>query len=203
MEYYRVFFSLVSTNSGRPLRATPSRINFLADQQIGTDNQEYRDEFGDNSLGFVLFDQKFVGRWEYLDVGAQAPASTLYKQLRTRTEFLLGYRFTADDGTHYRWMRFTRPDTHFTTAFDLTSYDWNPLPGEPIGAGLPPVIPLFPEITEEGLRLNWPAAIASWLLEYTDELGPQAHWQPIPEASGTEILLPPPEVTRFYRIRRP
>jgi hypothetical protein len=204
-EYYNVGFRVVPASSGRPLRAAATRINFLAAESISSNNQEYRDGLGDNWIYLPGFDEarEVVGaEWRYIDIGPSTPPS-FTKTLRTITEFFIGFRFTADDGSHYGWMQLNRPDTHFLTFFQLTAWDWNPLPGEPIGAGLPPVIPLTPQVTAEGLRLSWPAAVAAWTLEASDQLGPAAQWSPVPGVSGTEVVLAPPATSRFFRLRKP
>lgn len=123
----------------------------------------------------------------------------------TATNLLIGCKFNAEDGLHYGWIHLARPDRNFLTQYEVVSQDWNPIPDEPIGVGLPPVIPLGSEVTAEGLRIHWPAALglATWLLEMSDSLGPDAEWVPIPEAANGEVLLDPPESMRFFRLRRP
>ncbi|HAB18158.1 MAG TPA: hypothetical protein DCE44_17130 [Verrucomicrobiales bacterium] len=201
-EYYRVDLGLRSYGGGKHLKASATRVPFQKDEAISVNSPEFLTEGGSNWIGLGAYDAARFAEglpWRFVDITKGLPGIFW----RNRTEVIIGFRFSVDDGAHFGWFRYVRPDTNFTTAFELAAYDWNPLPGEPIGAGLPPVIPLIPEMAEDGLRLSWPAAIASWILEFTDELGPEAYWQAIPEASGTEILLPPPEVTRFYRMRKP
>ncbi|MBX3731360.1 MAG: hypothetical protein KF791_02060 [Verrucomicrobiae bacterium] len=159
--------------------------------------------FGGNQLTLLGYDQEDVGEWVYYDLREQLPEDSFAWVLLDQTEVLLGFRFAAFDGVHFGWMRFSRPDTNFTTAFDLSAHDWNPIPGEPIGAGLPPRIPLVSEWTDDGLHLRWPVAVADWTLEFTDTLRPEGDWQPVPEAGGTGVILPPSESQRFFRLRRP
>ncbi|HAB18723.1 MAG TPA: hypothetical protein PLX89_04150 [Verrucomicrobiota bacterium] len=204
VEYYTVFFELVWTNTGRPLRVNPTRIDFEPGEVVSGNNLDYLDQYGDNRLTLVIFDQQFIGEWVYLDIGSEAPPTSFYNALRQRTQFLLGFAFEDQDGIHYGWAEFTRPDTIFTTGFDLTASAWNPLPGEPIMAGtVPSAVRLVSQLTDQGLRLTWAAAASILLLEYADELRPEAQWQILREVVGTEIILPPPERTRFYRIRKP
>jgi hypothetical protein len=148
--------------------------------------------------------QAFPGAfWRYRD-NIQLLKNSPKTFFTNKTELLIGFRFAADTGTHYGWFHFTRPAARFTNAFTLAASDWNPLPGEPIGAGQPPVIPVVPTVTPEGqLRLAWPAAIASWVLESSETLGPDAVWQPVPDVATNEVLLPLPETSRFYRLRKP
>ncbi len=204
-EYYRVGFTLVTTSYGRPLRASATRIDFPAGELVGPANRNYRDSGGGNWIYVQHFDEArdFPGAdWRYMDVAAQEP-DPFRRSLRTKTEFFLGFRFTGDRGQHYGWMRFTRPDTNFLTFFELTAWDSNPLPGEPIGAGLSPVIPLTPVLTTVGLRLAWPAPVWNWVLETSETLGPDTVWEPVPDAGGPEVHLPLPETNRFFRLRMP
>ncbi len=203
--YYRVGFRLVSGDFSKPLRATASRVDYLPAETVGPVSQEYVVPGSVNWLFWGDFDEALDiegAEWRYIDTGASAPAS-FGKSLRTKTEFFIGFRFTGDEGQHYGWMRFTRPDTNFLTFFELTAWNSNPLPDEPIGAGLPPAIPLTPTLTPEELRLAWPVQVWNWILETSESLGPDAVWEPVPDAVGPEVLLTFPETTRFFRVRRP
>ncbi len=204
-QYFSVVFRLIPMNTGRPLQASNSRVDFSPGETIGPATREFLGEFGDNWLYLPGFDeaQDDPGTdWRYIDIGPNTPPS-FTKTLRTKTEFFIGFRFTGDEGQHYGWMRFTRPDTNFLTFFELTAWDSNPLPEEPIGAGLPPAIPLTPTLTSEGLSLTWPAQVWNWILETTESLDPDTVWEPVPDAWGPEVLLALPETNRFFRLRRP
>lgn len=203
--FYTVLFRIIPTALGHPLRASTSRVDFQTADLIGSGSADYQNQVGNDWITISVFEeiQPFVGAsWRYVDTTATGPGS-FAKTVRTQTEFIIGFRFEADDGIHYGWMRFSRPDTNFLTFFDLTAYDWNPLPGESIGAGQPPAIPLAHEVTAQRLRLSWPVGAAGWPLEMTDRLGPDADWMPVPEAGGTEAVIPFPEANRFYRLKRP
>lgn len=200
--YYSVGITLRATQFGRPLRATSSRIVFDHGETISSGNPDHFNPGGSTSLPFHAFDESLPGPgldWIYYDK-TKGNANLL---ANGRTEILIGFRFLGLEAVHYGWMRFTRPDTHFLTFFELSAWDWNPLPGEPIAAGLPPAIPLTPVVTPEGLRLTWPAAVWDWILESSASLGPDAVWEPVPEAYGPEVVVLLPEATRFFRVRRP
>lgn len=173
------------------------------DEAISSANLAYSTEGGVYDLVFGLYQEyrECPGcPWLFFD-----PDPNSRKNFwKNRLEFYLGIRFQGEDGAHHGWLRFSRPNTEFSTGFDLSAYDWNPLPGEPIAAGRPPVIPVHQEITPEGqLRLSWSPALATWQLEACDHLGPTVEWVPVPEAGGTEALLPLPEGQRYYRLRKP
>jgi len=211
-EYYRISFDLIPTNSAAPLQAVLSRVHFLEEEPIGPENSVYRDEVGGNWLTFSVFDQTrlFAGaEWRYFDVGANAPRNTLYYKARSLVKVYVGFRFPDDDGTHFGWLKFTRSDTTFTNAFDLTAYEWNPIPEAPIRAGLPPEIPVATEVVEDGsgqpvLQVSWNPALATWIFETTTDLTPPVTWTEYP-AGGTsaEVPLDGDDTHRYFRLRRP
>jgi len=208
--YNRVTFQISTADTCRLLQPTANRFVFELGESVGTGAALYSNRNGgglaDNWMPLLAYDeaQAFPGAfWRYRDNTKlfDNPALTFYTN---KTELLIGFRFAAETGTHYGWFHFTRPEARFTNAFTLAASDWNPLPGEPIGAGQPPVIPVVPTVTPEGqLRLAWPAAIASWVLESSATLGPDAVWEPVPDVVTNEVLLALPETSRFYRLRKP
>jgi len=108
-------------NFSRPLQAGASRVDFQFGETIGPATQEFLGEFGDNWIYLPGFDeaQDFPGLpWRYIDIGTNTPPS-FTKTLRSRTEFIVGFRFLRESEQHCGWMRFTRPDTHFLTFFGL------------------------------------------------------------------------------------
>jgi len=120
------------------------------------------------------------------------------------TNGIAAYRFVRAGGVlNYGWIRLARPNLETSSRFTVVDHDWNPLPGKPIRAGMPPEIPLTASLSSEGLRLTWPTAVASWKLEWSDQFGGTAVWHPVPDAGSSEALLPVPETNRFYRIRKP
>ena len=201
--YYTIAFFLRNTSPLRFVRAAAQRSDFQPDEVISSLNAVYVSPGDDNYVGMLTYDaEQMFGQWTFYDttIGSK---NAFY---RNKTEVFVGFRLTSlEVGTkHHGWIRFTRPDSHFTTPFAVAGYDWNPLPNEPIGAGLPPVIPVQSAFTSEGqLRLQWPAEVANWVLESCPTLGPDAVWEPVPDVVGTEHLLAPPDTDRFYRLRRP
>jgi len=137
------------------------------------------------------------------------PPSSFYRQVHGLTDFLLGYRFVAEGDNHFGWLKFSRGNTIFTNIFDLTAYEWNPIPEAPIQAGLPPEIPLATEVVEDGsgqpvLRVSWNPALATWIFETTADLTPPVTWTEYP-AGGTlaEVPLAGGDSRRYFRLRRP
>jgi len=212
LEYYSAFFSLITTNSGHTLIASSNRIDFDSGQLIGLGSQDYRDDGGSDRLDISGLDQSrsiFGGPWRYIDAWANIPPSSFQYKIRSLTEFYLGFRVAADDGNHFGWLRFARSDTTFTNAFDLTAYEWNPIPGASIRAGLTPEIPLATEVVDDGsgqpvLRVSWNAALATWIFETTTDLTPPVTWTEYP-AGGTsaDVPLDGDDTHRYFRLRRP
>jgi hypothetical protein len=208
--YNSVHFSLQTVGGMKLLQPANARIPFQPGETVGSGAATYSNGGGgvnsDNWMGLLSYEeaQEFPGAfWRYRD-NTKLPGYPGATFFTNKTELLIGFRFLADTGTHYGWFHFTRPEARFTNAFTLAAMDWNPLPGEPIGAGQPPVIPVAPTVTPEGqLRLAWPAAIASWVLEISETIGPDAVWQPVPDVFTNEVLLALPETSRFYRLRQP
>ena len=201
--YYTVGFFLRNTSHLRFIRASTQRIDLRSTDIVSSVNSAYVNPGEDNSVGLLAYDaESMFFQWTFYNTAQGNPHAFFLG----KTEVLVGFRLTSlEVGTkHHGWIRFTRPDSHFTTPFAVAGYDWNPLPNEPIGAGQPPVIPVQSAFTSEGqLRLQWPAEVANWVLESSPTLGPDAVWEPLPDVVGTEHLLAPPETDRFYRLRRP
>jgi hypothetical protein len=200
IQEYAIGLSLQNLGPNLLLTVSDKRIPFRHGESVSSLSPRYSDIGGGNWIIVGRYVELFIpdGPWTYQDAYKDFPGSFW----RTERSLLIGCRVVGEDGVHFGWMRLTRPDLNFTTPFDVESFDWNPLPGEPIKAGQPPEIPLAPEITEEGLRLRWPAVLATWMLEYADSLDAEAEWIAIPEAANGEIVLPIPETARFYRLRR-
>ncbi len=207
--YNGVEFDIITSSSARLLQPVKNRFSFQLGESVGAAAGVFSNGNGgagsDNWMSLLAYDeaQAFPGAfWRYYDKSKGLPAALNF--YTNKTDLLIGFRFAAAMGTHYGWFHFTRPEARFTNAFTLAASDWNPIPGQPIGAGQPPVIPVVPTVTPEGqLRLAWPAALAGWVLEASELLGPGADWQPVPDVSANEVLLALPETSRFYRLRRP
>lgn len=203
--YYTVVFFLRPSSQLRLVNASNQQIDFRIGEQVSAISLLHLNSGSGNDITLLGYGAEYMFRqreWIFYDitVGRKNMFFT------NKTEVLVGFRLTSlEAGTkHHGWIRFTRPDSQFTTPFAVAGYDWNPLPNEPIGAGQPPVIPVQSAITAEGqLRLQWPAEVASWVLESSPTLGPDAAWEPVPDVVGTEHLLAPPETDRFYRLRSP
>jgi hypothetical protein len=152
IEEYVVGISIQNIGSSVLLTSLDLRISLQQGEIISSLNQKYSTETGNNRIVIGAYVQLWIpdGPWTYQELFKDDPGNFW----RTERSLLIGCRISADDGLHHGWIRLTRPDTLFTTPFDVESFDWNPLPGEPIKAGQPPEIPLVPEIIEEGLRLR-------------------------------------------------
>ncbi len=201
--YYNVNFYLRNTTHCRFVRVSKQRIDFATGNAVSPAAQVYVGPGEGNEVTLLAYDaESRFGQWTFFNTVEGHPDAFFLG----KTEVLVGFRLTSlEAGTkHHGWIRFTRPDSHFTTPFTVAGYDWNPLPNEPIGAGQPPVIPVQSAFTSEGqLRLQWPTEVANWMLESSLTLGPDAVWEPVPDVVGTEHLLAPPETDRFYRLIRP
>jgi hypothetical protein len=203
--YYSSGVFLRNSNQLRFLQGTTKEVDFAANQVISRSSKAYVSPGEDNYVTLLAYDSQFINfvEWRFIDPGFPPPENFY----TNKTEVLIGFRLTSRDlGTkHHGWLKFTRPDTRITTPFAVAGYDWNPLPDEPIAAGQPPMVPLAHEATAEGLKLSWPSPMANWVLESSETLGAAEVWRPVPEANGagTGTLLPPPDGTRFYRLRRP
>ena len=121
-----------------------------------------------------------------------------------RLTVYVGVRFPAEGGLCHGWLKFVRPNADLPTLFTLDSYDWNPIPGAPIRAGLPPEIPIQSEWLPDGetLRFTWPPVLTSWILESTPSLVPPVVWEPA-ESGGGYADVRTADPGRFFRLRRP
>ena len=197
---YTVGIFLLSSELSTPLKATSGRFPFKESEVVSSSSVVFGIPGANDLIMGGYYEQKVPGEaWTYFDVHQNDPQN----YWKTLTEMLIGVRIAKDDGFHFGWIKFRRPNTTFTTPFEMVEFSWNPLPWEPIAAGRPPVIPLQPEITPEGLKVRWPAVLATWVLESSRSLGSDAEWVAVPEAANGEILLPLPETTRFYRLLGP
>ena len=121
-----------------------------------------------------------------------------------KLEIFVGVLVSWNDEAHSGWIRLTRPDLDPENLFSVSGFDWNPIPGAPIRAGLPPEIPVATEVLPEdgGIRLSWAAGVSHWILESTRSLSAPVVWEPYP-AGGTYADVPPEDADRFFRLRRP
>lgn len=201
--YYDVGFFLRSSPQLRFVRSTSHTIPFSLNETISENSRVYVDSGDANYVSLLAYGAELVAfsDWHYY-----APSPLARDQFYTnKTEVLIGFRFTSleTSTSHHGWLHFIRPNTEITTPFELVASDWNPLPNQPIRAGLPPEIPLQYELSAAGLYLNWPVQVSGWILETSETLGYDDAWVPVPNVNPTEVRLPPPEETRFFRLRRP
>lgn len=88
----------------------------------------------------------------------------------------------------------------FVTGADWGFLDQVRLEGPPVG---PTPRLTIRAISSARCELSWPAPGEGWTLESSGHLGALAEWVPVPDVSGAVVLVPIPEGTRFYRLRRP
>ena len=135
--------------------------------------------------------------WYFFSADEKAYTTGMY-------ECFVGVLVTFHDEPHLGWVRFSRPDLNPETLFSVSGYDWNPIPGAPIRAGLPPEIPVATEVLPEGagIRLSWSAGVSNWMLESTRSLSPPVVWERYP-TNGTHADVPREAAGYFFRLRRP
>lgn len=146
--------------------------------------------------GYVAQQDFETGVWHFFEAGIS---------VGPQTDLLVGVQLRLEDSDHYGWVRFSRPDAKPETLFQVAGHDWNPVPGAPIRAGLPPEIPIASEILPEGagIRLTWPGGISHWILESTASLSPPILWEEYPASGGSYANVPAEDADRFFRLRRP
>ena len=196
----RVGFVVENLDSSRILRASSGRIQFRLGDEISLGSDLFTYPSGAQDLVIGGYDEYKVADsdWSYFDIYKNDP-NNFWKNL---TEMLIGVRTVHGDGYHFGWIKLGRPDTGFTTPFEVVDFSLHHIAGEPIAAGRPPVIRLKPEVTPQGLKVSWPGMSTMWILESSTSLGADAEWITIPDATSGEVLLPLPEANRFYRLRR-
>lgn len=195
---FDVAYAVRGIEPTRLVRASSARIDFDQGQAIAEPNKVHL-----NAAGFsaaVLTDYILTGSsGESFSCAYDGSIPTW----NDRVVVIVGVRLQGDDGVHYGWVRFTRPDLEPSTPFVIAGHDWNPIPDAPIEAGLPPPLPpLQAQFTGAGLSLVWDARFTGLLLEWTDTVG-QSDWQPVPDASTPPVTVRPDSEQRFYRLRRP
>ena len=119
---------------------------------------------------------------------------------------LVGVRFFGGDNFyHHAWIRLTRPDNLSGTPFMVDSYDHNPLPDEPIGAGLPPPVPpiAFTVSTDGFLLLTWAEkAVPYYKLQSRPDLFDPDGWQDVPTREEHTFTAPLDGDQTYYRLTR-
>ena len=119
------------------------------------------------------------------------------------TNIYVGFVLTQSDGNHYGWLHMSRPDLRVKTPFAVVDYAYNPVPEAPIQAGIPAPPPVITtQKTSAGIQLAWPAAISGWTLQTTTDLGSNPVWQDY-STGTTNLLVPPTETRRYFRLVKP
>ena len=198
-QQFRVFTHVVARWGVFALRETLESLYFGEGSEISTKAPVNGSPPLSTSARLVLYisDWDNVNEWQYYDVFPEDNPGD-------RLTVYVGLRFPAEGGLCHGWLKFVRPSTELPTLFTLDSYDWNPIPGAPIRAGLPPEIPIQSEWLPDGetLRFTWPPVLTSWILESTPSLVPPVVWEPAEYGGGyADVLTTGPG--RFFRLRRP
>ncbi|MBN9691635.1 MAG: hypothetical protein J0M24_15460 [Verrucomicrobia bacterium] len=198
---YTVATRVVVSNGVSILRLNSSGPDFSSGQTVGP--------LG-TTPGFdpylCSFLEEFVfPTWFYFDRAHFLPDPFF----TNKTSVLIGFQAQLEDSKHYGWLQFDRSSTAFTNFFQLTKWDWNPIPDATIRAGFPPEIPLNTELVSDGaetvLRLSWPGAVANWILESTTSLTAPIEWEFYP-TGGASVDVPVGEASdpvRYFRLRQP
>ncbi len=192
-----VGFVAVGKSTVRLLRAKGTQLNFPLGQMVSAANAV---EF--NSSGFSA-----VVANDYYTIDFSGSFTCDYidnpRSWNALTNGIAGIRLQSDDGFHYGWIRFARPDLEPSTPFAVVDHDWNPVPGAPIGAGEPPALPaLQTQLGETGLTLTWDARFPNLQLEWAESLSEPVDWHHVEDAGAGTALLPPAETNRFFRLRK-
>lgn len=205
--YWSIGYYIRPYWSARLLRTLTKREQFQTGEMIDSSSPVFMGPGPTFTMVVGGFDENeaLTGEFYYHPVSLE-PGLGFYTN---KTSLLLAFRYDGDDGQHFGWLKLSRPDTEYTTPFTLDAYDWNPIPNAPIGAGLPPEIPVMTEVVDDGagnpvLRVSWPGAVATWIFETTPDLTPPATWTEYP-AGGTsaEVPLDGSDIHRYFRLRRP
>ncbi len=120
-------------------------------------------------------------------------------------EAIVGVRISAGDGFHYGWIRMTRPVIDNHTLFEVTGWNWNPIPNAAIPAGEPPPLPPI-ELTvdnEGHLTLRWDNRIGEMVLESALSLVPPVDWKPVENSGWPPVTVSFEGSGHFFRLRRP
>jgi hypothetical protein len=191
----------------RFLRAASGRVFF----EQGESLNESREIYQETSSTSVIYGLGIMG-YQAESYFPSAPDSWRYTTsfsnplFENLTEVLLGARLVVNEVVHYGWLRVSRPVVDNHTLFDVSGYDWNPIPRAPIGAGEPPgPPPLLASLSGEGqLNFDWNTGYGEMLLEWTASLTGPVDWQPVPDSSAPPVQLSLAEAGQsFFRLRKP
>ncbi|HAB17100.1 MAG TPA: hypothetical protein PLX89_15960 [Verrucomicrobiota bacterium] len=203
-EDWIVGFGIEPWRASRFVRATNTRLQFRAGETISSSRRALTNYLPDpplppsESYGFRLLAYRAIRQedWRYSTFGEPAYES--------ESELLIGLRLSLTTGTHYGWLRLSRPVVDSHTAFDLVDYAVHPVPNEPILAGQPPPLPpIQTQIDSESLTFSWDARWGALVLESTTNLVPPITWETVIEGNGDPVAVPTEDEQRFYRLRQP
>ena len=160
-----------------------------------------------NSFGFFGYSLDNY-RWEkFFEKGIPHYAYSRLSgsEFPTLTDVLVGLRFAGGDGKpHHAWIRLTRPDNNLGTLFQVASYAYNPLPDEPIQAGLPappPPVSSSVDAVNGGFVFSWPEKAAPYFkLQTRADLGPATEWAEVDTGDGHSYTAPPDSAQGYYRL---
>ncbi len=127
-------------------------------------------------------------------------------QFPTLTNALVGLRvFLGDNFYHHAWIRLARPDNVAGTPFQVVAYDYNPLPDEPIQAGIPPPAPVLSSTMDDqgNLVLSWPERyVPYYKLQTRPDLPPVPDWADVGTRDDHTHTAPIAAEQAYYRLTR-
>ena len=193
---------LVSDEVTTYLASAKKLANFSLGEAIGNSNKRFTNSFGFSEFGLDNY------RWSlFFDKGVPhyAYARPSGSEFPTLTDVLVGLRFAGGDGKpHHAWIRLTRPDNDLGTLFQVASYAYNPLPDEPIQAGLPappPPVSSSVDAVNGGFVFSWPEKAAPYFkLQTRADLGPATEWTEVDTGDGHSYTAPPDSAQGYYRL---
>ena len=193
---------LTSDENTSYLASAKKLANFSPDEAISSANKPFK-----NIYGFIGFDLEDY-QWALVYFSNGAPHYAYVRldssEFPTLTNVLVGLRFLGGDGKpHHAWIRFTRPDSLLGTLFQVASYGHNPLPDEPIQAGLPaPVPPVAMTVGINGdLVLSWAAkAVPYYKLQTRPDLDPATGWTDVDIREEHIFSAPFEGEQAYYRL---
>jgi len=202
-ETWVIGFAIEPWRSSRFVRATSTRLQLLPGEIINSSRRPLTNYFPDPPrppeenylIQIIAYRAIKKADWEY---------STAQTNFEGESQLLFGLRLALTTGTHYGWVRLSRPTVDSHTQFDLVDYAVHPVPNEPIPAGQPPPLPpIHTQVESAGLTFSWDARWGPLILESTTNLVPPLIWETVVEGSGDPVAVPTLDAQRFYRLRQP
>ena len=183
--------------------ASPKKLaSFSSGEAIASSSKRFTNSFG--FLGFG-FDNYAWSRFFDKGIPHHAYARISGSEFPMLTDVLVGLRFVGGDGKpHHAWIRLTRPDNNLGTLFQVAGYAHNPLPDEPIQAGLPappPPVTSSVDAVNGGFVFSWPEkAVHYYKLQTRSDLDPATEWTDVDTAEGHTYTAPPDSAQAYYRL---